>query len=628
MVNLHKDGLAPKSRTDETDVLSTSKPGQGDVEKQDWRTDAKSKHENNGRASNEHDDTITDKKSLEHVYPPTKEAAIIMLGLYLAIFLVALDRTIIGTAIPKMTDEWHSFNDIGWYGSAYMITTAGFQLFFGKTYTYYSPKWVFLSAILLFEIGSAICGAAPSSVAFIIGRAISGVGCAGITSGGVAILMNVIPLHKRPMWMGLMGSMFGIASVVGPLLGGVFTSYATWRWCFYINLPIGAVTAFIVLLVLKVDRPMAAAGKSVGEKIKQLDPIGTLCFFPGIVCLLLALQWGGSTYAWDDGRIIALWVVFGVLTIAFILLQVFRDDEYVTLPKRVITNRSIAAGAWFTLCIGASMSVAVYYLPIYFQAIKGVDAVQSGIRSIPLVLALVVAVILTGIAVGKIGYYTPFMFVCAIITSIGFGLVCTLRVDSSHSKWIGFQVLLGLGLGCGLQQPNMAAQTVLPRKYASSGMALMFFCQNLGGSVFISVAQNVLSTSLIKNLRALHLSDIGAEDIANTGATDLRNLIPANELPRLLVAYNAAIIDAFYVGLAMACMLIVGALAMEWKSVKKAKEQQQAAVGDKTSEVDTRSGAADASPAAAAAADAVAVDGTSSGLQSHSKGDEKHAYDR
>lgn len=223
--------------------------------------------------------------------------------------------------------------------------------------------------------------------------------------------------------------------------------------------------------------------------------------------------------------------------------------------------------------IGGTLSVAVYYLPIYFQAIKGVNAVQSGIRSIPLVLALVVAVILTGIGVGKIGYYTPFIILSSIITPIGLGLICTYDVNTGHAKWIGYQVLLGFGLGCGMQQSNMAAQTVLPRKDASAGMALMFFGQSLGGSVFVSVAQNVLNNKLISNLRALHLPNFKPEDIVNTGATDLRNLVPSDELPRLLVAYNDAIKHAFYLGVALAALSILGSASMEWKSVKKARQQ-------------------------------------------------------
>jgi len=139
------------------------------------------------------------------VYPPTKKAAVIMLSLYLTVFLVALDRTIIGTAIPKITDEFDSFDDVGWYGSSYMLTTCGFQLFYGKIYTYYSPKWVYLVAIALFEIGSAVCGAAPSSAAFIVGRAISGVGCAGIFSGAMVIIINVRPGTRLFLSLNLSG---------------------------------------------------------------------------------------------------------------------------------------------------------------------------------------------------------------------------------------------------------------------------------------------------------------------------------------------------------------------------------------------------------------------------------------
>lgn len=187
-------------------------------------------------------------------YPPFATVLVIMVALYLALFFVSLvefpiyncsyqaveltvgqDRTIIATAIPRMTDTFHSLDDIGWYGSAYMITGCAFQLLYGRIYTFYSPKWVFLSAIGLFELGSLICGAAPSSAVFIIGRAIAGLGSCGIFSGTIMITVYIIPLRKRPVYQSFSGLTFGVASVVGPLLGGVFTDNATWRWCFYIK---------------------------------------------------------------------------------------------------------------------------------------------------------------------------------------------------------------------------------------------------------------------------------------------------------------------------------------------------------------------------------------------------------
>ncbi|KAK9384925.1 major facilitator superfamily domain-containing protein [Lipomyces mesembrius] len=169
-------------------------------------------------------------------YPPIRNVIVIMTGVYLCMFLVAVDRTIISTAIPQITDDFHSLNDVGWYSSAYLITSCAFQLIYGRIYTFYNTKMVFLGSVGIFEVGSALCGAALNSPSFIGGRALAGLGSSGIFSGVIVIMIPLLPLHKRPMWQGFFGAIFGVSSVVGPLIGGSLTKNVTWRWCFYLNL--------------------------------------------------------------------------------------------------------------------------------------------------------------------------------------------------------------------------------------------------------------------------------------------------------------------------------------------------------------------------------------------------------
>lgn len=382
----------------------------------------------------------------------------------------------------------------------------------------------------------------------------------------MVINMHTIPLHKRPLFMGAFGAVFGIASVVGPLLGGVFTESVSWRWCFYINLPIGAITIFILIFLLKLPHPKERL--TLREQIARLDPLGTAIFLPCTVCLLLALQWGGATYPWSNWRIILLLVLFGLLLIAFITSQLWLGDRAL-IPPRIISQRSIACGTFFSACAGGGMMLIVYYLPVWFQAIKGVNALHSGLMTIPLILSLVIASILSGIVTKKSGQYVPPMLVCPILMSIGAGLLSTFTPYTGHAKWIGYQFIFGFGIGLAMQQAALAAQAVLSKADASIGISLIFFAQQLGGAVFLAIGQQVFDSKLVSGLSGL--TGLPADRIVNTGATDIRHAVPAMYLPQVLSAYNAAITKVFLVGTAMASIMILGALGMEWKSIKEVK---------------------------------------------------------
>lgn len=197
-----------------------------------------------------------------------------------------------------------------------------------RSQTFFTTKWVFLTSIVIFEIGSIICAAAPTSTAFIVGRAVAGIGSAGLATGGIIIFVDLLPLRKRPKYQGAIGASFGLASIAGPLLGGVFTTKVTWRWCFWINVPIGAFAVAVLLIILPTNPPAKNhVGESLRQRIKQFDPLGTALLVPGLVLLLLALQWGGNQYAWGSTQVVVCLVLGMVFLFAFACCQVWVGDN-------------------------------------------------------------------------------------------------------------------------------------------------------------------------------------------------------------------------------------------------------------------------------------------------------------
>jgi len=233
----------------------------------------------------------------------------------------------------------------------------------------------------------------------------------------------------------------------------------------------------------------------------------------------------------------------------------------------VFLNRNVWGSAWFGAMLGASFFLIVYYLPIWFQAIKGASATKSGIMNLPAILGLVIISMLAGGAVTALGYYTPFMLTSSILMAIGAGLLSTLEVNSGSPQWIGYQFIFGAGVGFGMQQTLVAVQTVLPADDIPIGTAIMMFTQTLGGALFISVGQNVFTNQLIKNLASI-VPDLDASIVLRTGATELKNAIDPEYLGGVLTAYNLTLTQTFYVSVACGAMSIVGAVFVEWKSMK------------------------------------------------------------
>jgi len=347
------------------------------------------------------------------------------------------------------------------------------------------------------------------------------------------------------------------------------------------SLPVGAFSVVVIAFILKLPPKAVPKNLSFKERISDLDLIGASILVPAVVCILLALQWGGSTYPWNNSRIIGLFVGFGCLMLLFIYSQM-KLGERATLPIRILSQRTVAATSAFSGLFGGAFFVLIFYLPIYFQTIKGVSATKSGIDVIPLILSNVVASIVAGGLITVVGYYTPFLIVGSIILAIGCGLISTLGVDTPFAKWFGYEILAGVGSGMSIQVSLLAVQAVLDIEDVPIGTACIIFFQTLGGALFIAVAQTVFQNGIVRAAKEL-VPDVDPLLLLATGATQLRDVLTKigkqDELPQVLEVYMVGLKDAFRVSVGLASAAVLTTVFVEWKSIKSDKGKRNRELG-------------------------------------------------
>ncbi|KAF4457249.1 hypothetical protein F53441_813 [Fusarium austroafricanum] len=506
----------------------------------------------------------------EAEYPTGVKFWLIILSVAAVLVLASIDMNIVATAVPAITDHFHTVVHVGWYSSAFRLCVCAFQFIFGKAYKLFSVKRVFLFSNAISIAGSVISGAAVTSTMLVIGRAVAGLGSAGLFAGSFIIIVQCTPLRRRPVFLGVMGAAEGLATIAAPLLGGALQTLS-WRWCFFISVPTGIVTLLLTMFCLSdTQKPSSIAHMTFEQKVAELDLVSNVVLLPALTSLFLAFSWAGTMYSWDSGAVVGPLVVFAVLFIVFVLNQIRRGDA-AALPPRIMKHRSVIAGFIFIFCVNSTGVVLEYYLPTYYQLVRGYTPVKSGYMMLPIIIAATIGSLIHGAGTSAFGYYTPFMLFASIIMPIAAGLITTFKIDTSFERLIIYTALSGLAYGIGFIGPQTAVQTILPDQDVPLGLSIMLFAQSFGPAVTVPIAQVLFTSQLSVNLNNV-VPGLNQTNISNNGLTEMVSNVPPAISREVLVAIDKSLGQTLYLVVGLASMAIVGGLMTEWRSVKEKRE--------------------------------------------------------
>ncbi|KAH8811104.1 putative MFS transporter [Xylogone sp. PMI_703] len=422
----------------------------------------------------------------------------VLIALYLAVFIAALDQTIIATAIPTITSTLHSSSGYVWIGGAYLLANAACGPIWAKVSDIWGRKSVLLTAVAVFFAASIICANAVNIRMLIAGRALQGAAGGGLFQLVLITISDLFSVRERSLYMGLIEVMWAIAGASGPILGGTFSEKLNWRWCFWVNLPISGTTFILLLLFLDVHNPRT----SVRDGLRAVDWIGSVSLLGFALLFLLGLQFGGVTFAWNSPQVICLIAIGALISVVFVFSEK-KFAQHPIMPLSIFKQRSNIACLVLCFFHGMVFLGDEYYLPLHFQSVKGSSPLHSGILVIPLIITEALTGIFVGIFIHRTGHFLELIYAGSVLMTIGSGLYIKFGVTSSLGMILGFQIATGLGLGLLFEAPLIAVQATVKQDDVATATSTVGFVRNLATSLSVVIGGVIFQNSMDRRVPSL-----------------------------------------------------------------------------------------------------------------------------